>query len=136
MGAIQNSINGAIGAAAVAGRMIGNEKEEKINRGKAAVNEDRELKAKEEDLDNKIGDQMLANHNLEAELQGNAYPSESAPNDPDRNLKLASLAYDLEIGKKALADLEKQQSAIKAFRENAAKQIKQGQAWGGNYGKE
>lgn len=136
MGAIQNSINQALGSVAVAGRMIGAEKEEKINRGKAAVKEDQELKGKEEALETQIGEQMLANHNLEAEQMATAYPSESSPNDPDRNLKLASIAYDLEIGTKALADLEKQQAAIKAFRENAAKQIKQGQAWGGNYGKE
>lgn len=134
MGAIQNSINGAIGAVAVAGRMIGNEKEEKINRGKAAVNEDRELKAKEEELDNQIGDQMLANANLEAEHRAAAYPSISSPNDPERNLKLASLAYDLELGTQKLKDLEKQQNAIRAFRKNAAEQIRQGQAWGGNYG--
>lgn len=135
MGAIQNSINQALGSAAVAGRMIGAEKEEKINRGKAAVKEDEELKTKEEALDTQIGEQMLANDNLEIEQMATAYPSESSPNDPERNLKLASIAYDLEIGRKALADLEKQQAAIKAFRENAAKQIKQGQAWGGNYGK-
>lgn len=136
MGAIQNSLNQALGSVAVAGRMIGNEKEQTINRGAAAVKEDRELKAKEEELDKKIGEQMLANDNLEAEQAGAAYPNESAPNEPERNLKLASLAYDLEVGRKALADLEKQQAAIKAFRENAAEQIRQGQAWGGNYGKE
>lgn len=136
MGAIQNSINQALGSVAVAGRMIGAEKEEKINRGKAAVKEDQELKGKEEALETQIGEQMLANSNLEAEQMATAYPSEPSPNDPDRNLKLASIAYDLEIGTKALADLEKQQAAIKAFRENAAKQIRQGQAWGGNYGKE
>ena len=43
MGAINNAFNQAAGAFAVAGRMIGHEKESAINRGEAALNEDIEL---------------------------------------------------------------------------------------------
>lgn len=47
MGAINNAFNQAAGAVAVAGRMIGHEKESAINRGEAAKNEDIELAAQD-----------------------------------------------------------------------------------------
>ena len=46
MGAINNAFNQAAGAVAIAGRMIGHEKESAISRGEAAKNEDIELEAK------------------------------------------------------------------------------------------
>lgn len=42
MGAIQNSINGALGSVAVAGRMIGTEKESALSQGSAAFQQNKE----------------------------------------------------------------------------------------------
>ena len=47
MGAINNAFNQAAGAVAIAGRMIGHEKESAISRGEAAKNEDIELEAQD-----------------------------------------------------------------------------------------
>ena len=141
MGAINNAFNQAAGAVAIAGRMIGHEKESAISRGETAVNEDIELAAKQKDATSEFNEAYNADYHakkdkeLLREMQKN--PEANGISSAEDRKALAQLQRqnmdDRKAAQIALNEAGKKIIAISQMRERAAKQIEKGRAWGGNY---
>lgn len=69
MGAIQNSINGALGAAAVAGRMIGTEKDSALAHGSAAFQQNKEDESELEKVKDATSDELKKATNAQKDIK-------------------------------------------------------------------
>ena len=135
MGAIQNSINGAIGAVAVAGRMIGNEKDSALLHGQQAADKAEEA---QKDIDTaKLAKPKLERNKRLAEgeaAKANIEASNIGGKKGDKLQKRAIQAnYSLEKATVALQNVEDEISTKRALIKQQQEAIKKGRAWGGNY---
>ena len=141
MGAIQNSINGALGAVAVAGRMISSEKTDALVQGAAAkeqsVETDKEAIKTAAEVDSK----QLELENAEAmekgynEAANNVFANPNAT--PKERLSAAMDANDAMddrlAAQVALGELFKKQTAIRERQARQKDAIERGRRWGGKY---
>lgn len=136
MGAIQNSINQAMAAAAVSGRLIKSQQAQDINAGIAAQEELPKISAQEDELLKEGMEKMdaaLAAERNYKELQ-EIKPSDDASKEDLRAYgELHSEALnDLYAAKRAYNQLQDKQKAIAQRRERAERAIKKAKNWGGN----
>lgn len=135
MGAIQNSLNQALGSVAVASRMISNEQDEKIIKGKQAFdtaqNAQKDIDTAERAIpklqrNKRLAEQEAAKANREA---GNIGGKKG-----DKLQKKAIQAtYSLEKATIALQNAEDEISTKRKLKKAQEEVIQQGRAWGGNY---
>lgn len=135
MGAIQNSINGALGAVAVAGRMIDAEKESALAHGQKAADVAAQAtddiaaaKLAKPDLERnkRKAEQVAAKANLEASNVGGEQGEELQE-------KAIQAHYDLRKARTALNNAQKEIRTKRALLKAQQETIQKGRAWGGNY---
>ena len=136
MGAIQNSINQAMAAAAVSGRLIKSQQSQDINAGIAAKEELPELDKKQAELlDESLKniDKTFQSKN-DLETLKTMEPKEDAPLEDRRAYSqlITEVMDDERAAKKAFEQLEKREAAIKERRARAERAIKRAKNWGGN----
>lgn len=135
MGAIQNSINGALGSAAVAGRMISAEKESALAHGQKAADVAAQatddiaaakLAKPKLEHDKRLAEQEVFNIDREASNVGGEEGEELQK-------KAEAAHYSLEKATIALRNVKKEIRTKRALLKAQQETIQKGRAWGGNY---
>lgn len=147
MGAIQNSINGALGATAVAGRMISNEKEAALAHGDTAFQQNQTDKSEMEklgsvkskhgeifDAKNKLDEAKTVADNLQDQVDY-MYEDPNLTSLDRQHLEedLGKALDDRKAAKKALSELKRKQKAIKERMARQETAMAKGRLWGGAY---
>lgn len=136
MGAIQNSLNQALGSAAVAGRMIGAEKDSALAGGTQAKQTLAEVGSQLEG-DYKESNELeatLQNQKKEAEALGSMLDPNMSTEDAQAWSELRDeLNKDQEMANLALTTLRGKIVARQSLQRRAEAQLKKAQRWGGAF---
>lgn len=136
MGAIQQSINNALAATAVAGRMIGHQKESDIAAGERAAKDLPDLQEQEEAIGKELTPayQQIVDREKDFKDAKTMLKGANTTRDKVAGMQLAREAKnDLTMAKEAFKRLIEKQTAITATRQRAEAQIAKGRKWGGSY---
>ena len=135
MGAIQNSINGALGAVAVAGRMISAEKESALAHGQQAANT--AAQATDDIAAAKLAKPKLEHDKRLAEIAADKANREASnvggEEGEELQKKAIQASYSLEKATVALSNIKKEISTKRKLLKAQQETIQKGRAWGGNY---